>query len=414
MLPSTAACVTLLGAAGLSASLSSAQSADASAFEIVWNGPSQGCTKQGHPLSLETYGLQVNDNQSFTGSKIACFYHMGLFPRLHGELNGTACWTGARPCTGRPWGQINVTANGGVPQAADLAAHHAAVVSDVTGTLPDPEFSGLLIVDYEAWRPLYSECYDSLSLYREYSMRLVQADPTFPNPDNITAVKLEAERRFNAGAKKFFSATVAAIKSVRPKARVGFYSQGIDGSNTTAGMESNLELKWLWEQVDVLCPSIYPRSLNATKEAEHAAGFVAGAIATAAMVSTKSRPAVMPYGRALKNGKGQVFTAGVLASQIQVAAGLGAEGVILWGASKDYHGDGCTVLEQKLTDFAGPTMKECIVNRQECREKHCSGHGRCVDYSEPRLLQTCLTPAQTTMCRCDDGFAADDCSSRVY
>jgi hypothetical protein len=272
----------------------------------------------------------------------------------------------------------------------------------------------LLIVDYEAWRPLYSECYDSLSLYREYSMRLVQADPTFPNPDNITAVKLEAERRFNAGAKKFFSATVAAIKSVRPKARVGFYSQGIDGSNTTAGMESNLELQWLWEQVDVLCPSIYPRSLNATKEAEHAAGFVAGAIATAAMVSTKSRPAVMPYGRALKNSKGQVFTAGVLASQIQVAAGLGAEGVILWGASKDYHGDGCTVLEQKLTDFAGPTMKECIVNRQECREKHCSGHGRCVDYSEPRLLQTCLTPAQTTMCRCDDGFAADDCSSRVY
>ena len=120
-------------------------------------------------------------------------------------------------------------------------------MSDVTRNLPDPDFSGLLIVDYEAWRPLYSECYDSLSLYREYSMRLVQADPTFANPDNATAVNLEAERRFNAGAERFFTTTVAAIKLARPKARVGFYSQGIDGSNTTAGMEKNVQLKWVWE-----------------------------------------------------------------------------------------------------------------------------------------------------------------------
>lgn len=383
------------------------------AFEIVWNGPSEGCSKKGHPLTIETYGLEVNENQSFVGSKIACFYHIGLFPTLHGELVGTACWTGERPCNSTPWGEINVTSNGGVPQAADLAAHTAAVASDVEQQLPDPEFSGLLIVDYEAWRPLYSECYDSLSLYREYSMRLVRADPTFPNSGNTTAVQLEAERRFNAGAQRFFTATVSAIKSVRPKARVGFYSQGIDGGNTAGGMESNTELKWLWEQVDVLCPSIYPRSLNATKEAETAANFVSGAIATAAMVSSKSRPAVMPYGRALKTTGEDPFSTGILAAQIQVAAGLGAEGVILWGASKDYHGNGCTVLQAELTGFAGPTMKKCIANRQECSTKHCSGNGRCVDYTEQRLMQTCLTPAPTTSCRCNDGFAGADCSSSV-
>ena len=28
----------------------------------------------------------------------------------------------------------------------------------------------------------------------------------------------------------------------------------------------------------------------------------------------------------------------VLATQVQLAAGLGAEGVVLWGASSDYHG----------------------------------------------------------------------------
>lgn len=388
---------------------------DVPAFSVIWNGPSSSCNKGSHPLDLASYGLVVNANQSFIGSAVACFYHIGLFPKLHGELNGSACWQKTRPCTGHPWGQINVTQNGGVPQAADIEAHIVAVKSDVEKQLPDKDFSGILVVDYEAWRPLYSECYDSLSLYREYSMRLVRSDPNFSASGNSTAVEEEAKRRFNEGAKTFFTATVAAIRSVRPRAQVGFYSQGIDGSNTTRGMASNQALQWLWEVVDVLCPSIYPRSLNATAEAERAASFVAGAIASAQMVTSRPRPAVMPYGRALMTAKkpAQPFTPGILAAQIQVAAGMGAEGVVLWGASSDYHANGCETIERELTNFAGRTIQTCISNRAACAMAHCNNHGRCVDYEPDRLLDTCVKASPTIRCRCNDGYGGDDCSSSL-
>ena len=343
-------------------------------------------------------------------------YHIGLFPTLTGELNGTACWTKARPCATQPWGEITAKTNGGVPQAADLAAHTAQVKVDVANMIPDEHFDGILVVDYEAWRPLFSECCDSLSLYREYFARLVRADPAWPAGQNASEVAAEAERRFNAGAKTFFVATVAAIRGVRPHARVGFYSQRIDGSNSTAGMESNAELAWLWEIVDVLCPSIYPHSTNATSEAARAAGFIAGAISSAAMVTSKSRPAVMPYGRAMMlDAKSQTpFTPGIVAAQIQVAAGMGAEGVILWGASSDYRGDGCGEIEEVLTGFAGPTVQTCIANRAACAAQHCHGRGRCVDYDPSRLAETCVVDdAPAVACRCDAGSAGADCSGTL-
>jgi hypothetical protein len=48
------------------------------------------------------------------------------------------------------------------------------------------------------------------------------------------------------------------------------------------------------------------------------------------------RPAVMPYARALVGHDNGPFSRAMLASQIQLAAGMGAEGVVLWGASSDY------------------------------------------------------------------------------
>jgi hyaluronoglucosaminidase len=377
-------------------------------FEIFWNGPSAVCSHStSGPLTLAPYGLQVNANQSFNGSQITLFYKMGLFPTLKGTRKASGFWQ---------WGNITATSNGGVPQAADLEAHSASVEQDVIAMIPDPAFAGVLIVDYEAWRPLYSECYDSMSIYREFSRRLVLADPGWANK-NASQVDAEASRRFNEGARQFYTQTVESIRSVRPHARIGFYSQGIDGSNSTGGMEANAKLSWLWELVDVLCPSIYPHSRNATAEASSAAGYIAGAIRSATMATAagRLRPAVLPYARALMTDENpsRPFTPGVLAAQIAVAAGMGAEGVILWGAHANYAGGGCAVVQQELTSFAGPTMKTCIANRVKCATTHCSKNGRCVDYSPDRLMQTCMSEAAavTTSCRCDDGFTGKDCST---
>lgn len=244
--------------------------------------------------------------------------------------------------------------NGGVPQAANLTAHIEALRQDIVNTIPDPGFSGLAILDWEAWRPLTSENDDGLSCYTEYSKRLVRAEGG-PHAANATWVAEEATARFDAGAQAIFTATVREVKKLRPLARVGFYSQGacpktarptppprippVAHSSSTlccavlygltwdagslpltapypytmlqcgcVGIDSSPanddRLLWLWEEVDVLCPSIYPRTkpFNASAEAQSVNATVAEAVRAAELVRTlrtargdaRPPPAVMP------------------------------------------------------------------------------------------------------------------------
>ena len=167
------AALAILAATAMTTAAATAADADAAAqrpaFEIVWNGPSAGCSNPHAPagtaLPLAKYGVSVNANQSFSGAVITIFYSIGKFPILKGAMNATACWSKHVPgCSYNPWGEINATQNGGVPQAADIASHLAALVPQVEAEVPDAEFDGLLIVDWEAWRPLASENDDGLSL----------------------------------------------------------------------------------------------------------------------------------------------------------------------------------------------------------------------------------------------------------
>ena len=335
-------------------------------------------------------------------------------------------WPACLRSSWNPWGSINVSANGGVPQAANVTAHVEAIRPHIESSVPDPAFAGILIVDWETWRPLTAENDDYVSYYTEYSARLVRADPACQGW-NATRVKEEAKLRFDAGAKLFFSATVNAIRALRPNARLGFYSQGINQDASSRGMQDNTALMWLWQLVDVLAPSIYPQSTNATSEALRIADAIQGAINSVNLLKkarkqnpqTNSRqqqiklPAVMPYARALMSGNPAApFNAATLATQVQVAAGLGAEGIILWGASNDYHGNGCATIEKDLVSLAGPTMQKCMENRAACAAAHCSGHGRCVDFTLERLEETCLSEAPASVsCRCDQGHSGTDCAT---
>ena len=87
-------------------------------------------------------------------------------------MNATACWArkAHEPCSWNPWGSIAPLQNGGVPQAANITAHLLMLKEDLEAQIPDKHFAGVLIVDWEAWRPLYSENDDGLSAYREYSV----------------------------------------------------------------------------------------------------------------------------------------------------------------------------------------------------------------------------------------------------
>ena len=65
-----------------------------------------------------------------------------------------------------PLPQNGQPVNGGVPQNASLKAHLAQVEADIEKAIPDPHFSGLAIIDWEAWRPLWTWNFDSLDIYQ--------------------------------------------------------------------------------------------------------------------------------------------------------------------------------------------------------------------------------------------------------
>ena len=237
-------------------------------------------------------------------------------------------------------------------------------------------------------------------------------------------------------------------------------------------------------------------SSDAVAAAAHAADAVRGAQFEADMVlaarikaaerarargerttAAPRRPAIMPYARALVmpaatpgSGDGGAaaaaagsatlapFTPTMLAAQVQVAAGLGADGVILWGSSGDYHSTtaaaatatfsdgggggggpeagfdigsagtvnksaagvgpwlGCTSIETELVAFAGAAMDACAADRAACAVQRCSGHGRCVDYDATALENTCMlgAGAANASCRCDPGFAGAACNGSSW
>lgn len=368
-----------------------------------------------------------------------------------------------------------------------MTVHGAKLEADLNEIMPNVSSSSILIVDWEAWRPLYAENDDGLSyvprhsfahsaaaaknwrlharaggcqqcfffpylqlkhnellhmdqnawhaymlyvhapidvpffsfcfpprFYREYSRRLVLADPNWNHKDNATATDAEASRRFDEGAKAFFTYTVNLIKQLRPNVRLGFYSQGID-QPIPQGAADNAALLWLWEIVDILAPSIYPSS-NFTRDKGSIESMVIGALESAAMVKPPAnRPEVYPYARAFVGEGGKPFTAEELAEQLQLSAGLGVDGIIVWGSSSDYDGGGCSMVDAELRTYAGNVVKQCIANRAACSATHCDGHGNCVDYNPNYLEETCIdaTHAAPVTCRCKNGYAGPNCTQSL-
>ena len=388
------------------------------AFEVIWNAPSEVCAHNCGGLALEQYNIISNMNEQFIGNKVACLYSnsFGLWPTLNATLIKTPCWKtgGKKPCSWTPWGEISVKSNGGVPQAANLTAHLEKVSTDIVAAIPNPTFSGILILDFEEFRPILSANIDALSFNVVYSQELIKKQ--YPSWQNETKIALEAEKSFNNAALTFFIETIRTIRQLRPHAKIGYYEWPSDSTDEVDDKLSNL-----YKIVDIFAPSVYPRYFtNVTKQIE----FTVNRILEAQRVQKlygKSTSIVLPYVRALIGNDGQPLNRAMLATQIQIAAGLGTEGIILWGASSDYSSGcekngGCDIVNNELKTVAGPLIKTCIENRNNCRQNECSGHGRCVDYDMKRLEKICITSNNNRSsnnnmnCHCDYGWSGNSCN----
>ncbi|NWQ63578.1 HYAL1 protein, partial [Neopipo cinnamomea] len=339
-------------------------------FVTVWNIPTERCAeKYNVTLSLEVFDVLANDQQSFIGQDITLFYSdkLGLLPFYTSE---------------------GVPVNGGLPQNASLEAHLQQAAQDIKVTLPSPAYSGLAVIDWEKWRPLWSRNWDSMKIYQEKSEELVQQQhPQWP-PEEVEEV---AKQQFEESACNFMNKTLWLGESLRSNAYWGFYgfpdcynnhfdSLPYNGTCPEVEQQRNRNLSWLWKSSRALYPSIYlPLSLNGTnKVLPYVRHRVAEAFAVQRGILDSGIP-VLPYSQIAFELTVDFLSQEDLMNTIGESAAQGAAGIILWG-NLDYSASKEMCL--RLKDYVEGPLGHYIVNvtasADLCSQSLCSSHGRCV------------------------------------
>lgn len=113
----------------------------------------------------------------------------------------------------------NRTVNGGIPQLGDLSAHLSLAVTQMSSLL-QPDFTGLAVIDWEEWHPLWERNFGTKMEYRRLSKLLVRQE----RPDlSESAMTSLARQRFEEGARKFMEETLQLAVRDHPKGLWGFY-----------------------------------------------------------------------------------------------------------------------------------------------------------------------------------------------
>eukprot|EP00730_Choanoeca_flexa_P000125 TRINITY_DN10056_c0_g1_i1.p1 TRINITY_DN10056_c0_g1~~TRINITY_DN10056_c0_g1_i1.p1 ORF type:complete len:408 (+),score=42.00 TRINITY_DN10056_c0_g1_i1:164-1387(+) len=342
------------------------------AYNIVWNAPANGCERVYGSFNLTQYGILENTDDAWQGDEDTLFYKIGSWPVY----------------------KDGIAINGGLPQNACLPCHLQQVKADVEAQIPDPDFSGIGIIDFEAWRPLYAWNYDSLSIYQRASINFTHAH--HPNWTNQSQILEQAKADFNLAARDFFLGTLEAARSVRPKGLWGYYqfpycSYVQNDDNITVcnngSMASNDKVQWLWDSVDILFPEIYQYVWNISVDVWQ--GQVAARVEEAvrlAAASTGNQTYVLPYGtpwstRPYANGSNvaTLIDADYLNIQLHTPATVGADGVVLWGSSGAVRSkDQCLNLENYIRNVLGPMAQRVVQDQDKCSATYCSNNGTCV------------------------------------
>lgn len=313
-------------------------------FNVYWNVPTKQCKSKRIPfLNLyENFGIIQNSNDSFRGERISILYDPGNFPALlKDEKTGKLIFR-----------------NGGVPQEGDLSRHLETFRKVLDESVPDPNFDGVGIIDFESWRPIYRQNFGVLLPYKDVSYEIERKRHWFWSKNMLIA---EATRRFEESAVLYMDSTLKIAKQLRPHAKWGYYAYpycfNMAGKSVAEGCpdivkRENDRMSWLWSESSVLYPSLYASRNHST---EQIIKMMRGRITEASRVNKNGAP-ILPYFWYRYREGGFLSDKDLMAS-LDTLYKSNASGFIIWGSSNDVNNkDKCLDLLDYVNSVLGPAI----------------------------------------------------------
>ncbi|XP_077197042.1 hyaluronidase-4-like [Paroedura picta] len=290
-----------------------------------------------------------------------------------------------------PWyTSQDMPVNGGLPQNFSLQVHLEKASHDINYYIPDKDFTGLAVIDWEHWRPQWVRNWSRKDIYRRQSRKLISEMQV-----NISANTVEylAKLSFEQSAKAFMKETIELGIKRRPKGLWGyylypdchnynFYDQNYTGSCPESEVLRNNELSWLWNSSAALYPSIgVKKSFGNSENILRFSQFrVNESMRIASMTSHDYTLPVFVYTRLGYKDEPLLFLSEQdLVSTIGESAALGAAGIVIWGDMNLTSSEvNCTKVKQFVASELGFYIINVTRAVEVCSRHLCHNNGRCV------------------------------------
>nr|ACE75133.1 hyaluronidase [Glyptapanteles flavicoxis] len=294
------------------------------------------CNKYGIYFDdLEKFGIIQNTNDHFRGEKITILYDPGMFPALIKNPN--------------------------VPQEGNLQSHLDLFKTHLEEQV-QKNFSGLGVIDFESWRPIFRQNWASLAPYRDLSIEL---ETVRHKNWSKNAIKQHAVKLFESAGRLFMEETIKLAKQLRPHASWSYYAFpycfNLTPNQPSASCDprvfkENDQLSWLWKMEDSIIPSLYlPKSLTSHERSDFIATELQESVRTSKKFS--NRPILPYFWYKFQDQVDVYFSENDILNSFKVMLDNGASGFVIWGSYKDVNTrKKCFNFKNYLKRMLGPAV----------------------------------------------------------
>ncbi|KAM4748898.1 hyaluronidase-5-like [Rhinophrynus dorsalis] len=343
-----------------------------STFTSIWNAPTELCKKNFDvEVDVSIFQIVGSTIKSATNQKITLFYNdrLGYYPSIN-EITGESI-------------------NGGIPQMTNMDLHLKKAEEDILYYIPSVKQSGLAVIDWEDWRPIWMRNWASKVIYKTKSIDFAkQQDQTLTEQE---ATKI-AKKQFEDSAQNLMLKTIKLGKFLRPNYLWGFYlypnchntdyKENLNYTGKCPKIEifRNDELHWLWKESTALFINIYLET--ELKSSNNAALYCRDQIQEAFRVSSFSNYSlpIYVYTRPVFTDHPDEFLSQIdLINTIGESAALGVDGFIMWGDIRNMTGskEACTDLNNYILNILNPYIINITLASKLCSLALCQNKGVC-------------------------------------